>query len=181
VERGQVERLRAGEAQAFDAAYAEYHRRIYAFLFRLAGRRDLAEDLFQETWMKLARSATTLAEDTDLGAWLYTVARNAYRSHRRWVLIDLDRKRQQIEAAEKSDAPSVEGRADARRELLDLERANAKLPDAEREVLLLVTVEGIEQERAAQILGIGYDALRQRLSRARAKLSAHLPKQETGT
>ena len=81
-----VRALRNGDAAAFDAAYALYHRRIYDFLYRLSGRRDLAEDLFQETFIKLARHATTLREDTELGAWLFTVARNAYRSHRRWVL-----------------------------------------------------------------------------------------------
>ena len=177
MEREWLDGLRRGEAEAFDAVYAAYGKRIYAFLFRLAGRRDLAEDLFQDTWMKLAKSATTLRDDTDLGAWLYTVARNGYRSHRRWVLIDLDRKRQ----IEKQDSPSHEGQADARRELIALERAIADLPDAEREVLLLVTIDGIEQERAAQILGIRYDLLRQKLSRARAKLSAHLINEETGT
>jgi RNA polymerase sigma-70 factor (ECF subfamily) len=174
VEREWVQALRRGEAQAFDAVYAHYHRRIYQFLHRLAGRRDLAEDLFQETWLKLARHATGLREDTDLGAWLFTVARNAFRSHRRWVWIDLERRQQ----AEPPDAePSAERVVQARQLL----RALESLSDGDREVLLLVAVEGMEQERAAAVLGIGYDALRQRLSRARANLSAHMPKEETGT
>ena len=126
--------LRRGEAAAFDAVYAAWHARIYQFLFRLAGRRELAEDLFQETWLKLARHATSLREDTDLGAWLFTVARNAHRSHRRWVLIDLQRR------PEPETAPSAEGVVDARRELA---RAMALLSDGDKEVLLLVAVEGM--------------------------------------
>ena len=167
--------LKRGEAQAFDAVYARYHARSYQFLYRLAGRRDLAEDLFQETWLKLARHATTLRPDTDLAAWLFTVARNAYRSHRRGVLIDLDRRRQ----AEPPEAqPSADRVVEARREL---GRALDSLSDGDKEVLLLVAVDGMEQEQAAAVLGIGYDALRQRLARARANLSAKMPKRETGT
>lgn len=164
--------LQRGDAAAFDAVYAGYHARIYQFLYRLAGRRDLAEDLFQETWLKLARHATTLRDDTDLGAWLFTVARNAYRSHRRWLLIDLQRR------VEPATVPSAEGVVEARRELA---RALEALSDGDKEVLLLVAVEGMEQERAAAVLGISYDNLRQRLSRARANLSAKLAKEETGT
>jgi RNA polymerase sigma-70 factor, ECF subfamily len=172
VEKEWLAGLRRAEAAAFDAVYAHYHARIYQFLFRLAGRRDLAEDLFQETWLKLARNATGLREDTDLGAWLFTVARNAYRSHRRWVLIDLQRR------VEPATAPSAEGAVEARREL---QRALDLLSDADKEVLLLVAVDGMEQEQAAAVLGISYDNLRQRLSRARANLSAKMAKQETGT
>jgi RNA polymerase sigma-70 factor (ECF subfamily) len=168
----EVRALQRGDAAAFDAVYASYHARIYQFLYRLAGRRDLAEDLFQETWLKLARHATTLRDDTDLGAWLFTVARNAYRSHRRWLLIDLQRR------VEPATVPSAEGVVEARRELA---RALEALSDGDKEVLLLVAVEGMEQERAAAVLGISYDNLRQRLSRARANLSAKLAKEETGT
>jgi RNA polymerase sigma-70 factor (ECF subfamily) len=170
-----VAALQRGEAAAFDAVYAEYHPRIYQFLYRLAGRRDLAEDLFQETWLKLARHATSLRDDTDLGAWLFTVARNAYRSHRRWVLIDLERRRQAEPPAGEVPADRV---VEARRELA---RALDALSDGDKEVLLLVAVEGMEQERAAQVLGIGYEALRQRQARARANLSAKMVKEETGT
>jgi RNA polymerase sigma-70 factor (ECF subfamily) len=60
-----------------------------------------------------------------------------------------------------------------------LERALASLPPASREVLLLVGVEGFEQEQAAAMLGITYDALRQRLARARAQLAERLAMVET--
>ena len=55
-----------------------------------------------------------------------------------------------------------------------LERALEALPPASREVLLLVGVEGFEQEKVAEMLGIKYDALRQRLARARAQLAEKL-------
>jgi RNA polymerase sigma factor (sigma-70 family) len=168
--------LRRGDAKAFDAVYAHYHRRIYDFLYRMSGRRELAEDLFQETWLKLARHATRLAEQTDLGAWLFTVARNAFRSHRRWVLIDLERRqRLALEPAPSAATPEARG------QLAEVERALGRLREADREVLLLVAVEGMEQERVAAVLGLSYDALRQRLSRARAQLAAELAPAGEGT
>jgi RNA polymerase sigma-70 factor (ECF subfamily) len=175
-----VEGLRRGDRAAFDAAYARYRARIHAFLLRLSGRPDVAEDLFQETWLRLARHATRLAEDTDLAAWLFTVARNAWVSHQRWSMLDVSRL---VALGEETAPPALrasdpEDRADAARRVANLERALARLPPRLREVLLLVGVEGFEQERAAHILGISYDALRQRLARARAELAQRLDSQE---
>ena len=90
-ERAIVEGLRRGDRAAFDAAYALHRARIYGFLLRLSGRRDVADDLFQEVWTKLAQHAPRLREDTVLSAWLFTVARNAHTSHRRWNMLDLSR------------------------------------------------------------------------------------------
>jgi RNA polymerase sigma-70 factor (ECF subfamily) len=174
-----VEGLRRGERSAFDAAYGRYRARIHGFLLRLAGRRDVAEDLFQETWLKLARSAPRLAEDTDLGAWLFTVARNAWVSHRRWSMLDVSRLvalEDDAVAAAIDDAPDE--RAEASQSIVRLERALASLPASAREVLLLVGVEGFDQEEAAAILGIRYDALRQRLARARALLAEKIGRME---
>src|SRR5262245_5384316 len=86
-----VLRLRRGEEAAFDAAYDLYRRRLFGFLARLSGRRDVAEDLLQETFLRLAAKARLLAEDTNLRAWLFAVARNLFISHRRAVVVDLDR------------------------------------------------------------------------------------------
>ena len=179
-ERPLVDALRRGEASAFDAVYAKYRGRIYGFLLRLCRRPDVAEDLFQETFLKLARNAPRLAEDTDLAAWLFTVARNAWVSHRRWSMLDVSR----LVALEDDALPAAKGpdpdaRADAARAMERLERALAALPAASREVLLLVGVEGFEQDEVARMLGIQYDALRQRLTRARAQLAERLAMVET--
>ncbi len=179
-EKPLVDALRRGDAAAFDAVYAKYRARILAFLLRLSRRRDVAEDLFQETFCKLARNAPRLAEDTDLAAWLFRVARNAWVSHRRWAMLDLSR----LVAVGEDDLPAspavdAEARSDAARRVSQLEQALASLPAGSREVLLLVGVEGFEQERAAQVLGITYEALRQRLARARAQLAQKLGMKDT--
>lgn len=171
--------LRRGEARAFDLAYAKYRARIHGFLLRLSGRRDVAEDVFQETWLKLARNAEKLHEDTDLAAWLFTVARNAHVSHRRWAMLDVSRLvalGEEAGGASADESKAPDAQADATRSIARLERALAALSPGNREVLLLVGVEGFDQEEAAGILGVRYDAFRQRLARARADLAALLEK-----
>lgn len=168
-----VARLKAGDAAAFDAAYEQYHRRLYGFLARLTGRRDLAQDLLQETYMRLATHAPDLRDDTRLEAWLYTVARNLSLSFLRWRV--LDRQRQ---ATLRGGAGGPQGRGDASPFELTaaaelqrrLEEGVAELPVRYREVLLLVAVDGLEPQVAAQVLGLRPEALRQRLLRARDML-----------
>lgn len=176
-----VQALRLREASALTAVYDKYRARVFGFLVRLSRRRAIAEELLQEVFLKLAAHGAELREDTDLQAWLFTVARNAFISHRRWTAFDVGR----LVAIDDRDFPSEgddEDRFDARRTLSRLERALAELSDDHREVLLLVGVEGFDHDRAAAILGVRADAVRQRLSRARAKLEialAHIEDEPT--
>lgn len=165
-----VDGLRRGHVPSFDRAYALYAGRIHSFLLRLSGRHDIAEDLSQETWLKLAKAAPTLREDSRLGPLLFTIARNAFVSHRRWAMLDLSRLVVLGFDAASSMAAGPDETHERAREMARLETALQALPVASREVLLLVGVEGLEQETVAEILGISYDAVRQRLSRARAQL-----------
>jgi RNA polymerase sigma factor (sigma-70 family) len=164
--------LRRGDEASFAAVYARFRGPLFGFLRRVAGRGDVAEDLFQETWMALARAAPTLREDTDLAAWLFTVARNAFRSHARWARLDVSRWIALCDDLCPAPTPGPEAQAAQSRLVAAVEEALPRLPAAQREVLLLVGVEGLDQDRVAQILGITYAALRQRLARARAALAA---------
>lgn len=165
-----VARLREGDARALADVYARYQARIWAFLLRLSGRRHLAEDLFQETWLAVARDASGLREDTDLKAWLFTVARNRHRSYRRWALLDFTRLLEFGTAPEAHVLPPDQ-EAEARAEALRAEAAFARLSAAHREVLLLVVGEGLDATRAGAVLGLSAEAVRQRLRRARVELA----------
>jgi RNA polymerase sigma-70 factor (ECF subfamily) len=177
-ERALVARLRCGEGRAFDVIFDHYRPKIFGFLARMAGRRELAEDLTQETFLRLARKATTLAEDTRLAAWLFTVARNLYYSHCRSASLDAERlDRLALRGPEPEPGPFEDAAASelGRR----LERAFARLGDRDREVLLLIAVEQVEHAAAAEVLGLSAEALRQRLSRARKALEGLLSGHET--
>jgi RNA polymerase sigma-70 factor, ECF subfamily len=161
--------LGRADLAAFDRIYATHAARLFGFLLRLARRRDIAEDVFQETWCKLASSATKLDMSTDPLGWLLTVARNAYydqarRERRLQPLADNDIRACFIESTE-SELVQREG-------LQALERGLATLSDVDREVLLLVGVEQLSHDLSAQVLGITHAALRKRLSRARERLRA---------
>lgn len=171
--------LKRGEARAFDAVYAQYRPRLYSFLLRLTRDRSLAEDLLQEMWLRLASHATRLAENTNLAAWLFTVARNLWVSHRRWNLLDADRLRAfGLRPGRTHENTSPLDLALASETQQRLERAIAALPPTYREVLLLIAVERFEPSEAAQMLGLKPDAARQRLARARAMVEKTLANPE---
>jgi RNA polymerase sigma-70 factor (ECF subfamily) len=166
-----LRRLRAGDAAAFDAAYDRYAPRLYRFLLRLCKNRESAEDVLQEAWLKLATRAHELAVDTDLVAWLFTVARNAWVSRARHEgrlveFADADERSARDPSPEASSVLSSSVRA--------LERALAALGEGDREILLLVGVEELSHSAAAAVLGVGDVAFRQRLHRARSRLAAEL-------
>ena len=75
-ERLLVTRLRDGDTTAFDEVYDVYRARVFAFLLRMSRSRTVAEDLLDETWLRLVQYASTLRPDTRFGPWLFTVARN---------------------------------------------------------------------------------------------------------
>jgi RNA polymerase sigma-70 factor (ECF subfamily) len=173
-------RLRAGDGAAFTAVYERHGAPIYRFLLRLCGRADLAEDLYQETWIRLARHARTLRPDTELRAWLYAVARNLVRSHARWAVVDAASVRALASwwyFPARAEGPPHEA-AVAAQAARKLEDALARLPASGREVLLLVAGEGLPVDEAARALGITPEAARQRLHRARAELQRHLPRED---
>lgn len=172
-ERALVARLKDGDKDAFDAVYAAYRPRVFGFLARLCGQRALAEDLLQETFVRLASKAKKLDDDTRLAAWLFTVARNLYLSHRRWMLVDFDRLTTLRTAPARQTRTPFDLHAAGELER-NLEAAIAALPVKYREVILLVGVEGLSPTAAADILELKPDAVRQRLRRARDMLASSL-------
>lgn len=174
-EAGLVAGLRNGDAEAFDAVYDGYRPRIFGFLLRLSRRRAVAEDLLDETFLRLVRHAPSLRPDTNLGAWLFTVARNLFWSYRRAAALEDDADPAALSLwpiAAPDPSPfdlTAGGELEAR-----LERALRELSPQQREVLLLVIREGMKPSEAAGVCGITPEALRQRLARARAALIEHM-------
>lgn len=176
-ERAWVDGLRRGDGAAFDAVFGAYRRRVFAYLVRMTRRRDVAEDLLQETFLRLAQHARTLLPETRPGAWLFTVAHRLFVSWTRAqaVRAQLAGDLPETERAAPGDPTRspFEALADSQSQLA-LERAFAGLAPAYREVALLVGVEGMTPGEVAQILGQTPEAVRQRLARARKELAGAL-------
>jgi len=170
-----VARLQAGESEAFDAVYGAFNVRLYNFLARLSNRREVAEDLLEETWLRLVVHAHRLRPDTRLGPWLFTVARHLHTSYCRSRLIEASHAGGLIGLWPAGPpAPSPLEAAEASEAQRRLSEAMASLPLVYREALLLVGVEGLRSSEAAEICGVSPAAMRQRLSRARALLARRL-------
>ncbi len=173
LERRLVARLKAGDAAAFEAVYEAYRPRLFTFLARLSRRRDVAEDLLHETWLRLVASAPRLEDDTSLAAWLFTVARHLFASWCRHRALDSTRVAD-APACWPTPAPGESPfEAAARNETgRRLERALARLSLNDRELLLMVVVGGLSPAQAARAVGLAPEALRKRLQRARERLAA---------
>jgi RNA polymerase sigma-70 factor (ECF subfamily) len=169
-----VSRLRAGDTSAFDEVHAAFNGRLFSFLVRLSRRRDVAEDLLEETWLRLVTHAHRLRPDTRLAPWLFTVARNLYCSHQRSRMLE------DAHAGSfmglwpvGTDRPSPFEETAASEAERRVEVALASLPAAYREALLLA-MEGFKPAEAAELCGVSSEVFRQRLSRARARLTREL-------
>ncbi len=169
-----VEGLRAGDPRALDACYEAYRARLYGFLLRLGGRPELAEELVQETFVRLARHALRLRPDTHLRGFLFAVARNLWRSHLRWSWVD-GTKLLELALGPAPHRPSPHAELAASEVEVRFAAAVTELPAAQREVLLLVVLEHLEPSEVAALLGLSPEAVRQRLARARAALRLTLP------
>jgi RNA polymerase sigma-70 factor (ECF subfamily) len=174
-ERLLLARLRAGDASAFDELYDAYRPRVFAFLLRMSRSRTVAEDLLDETWLRLVRNAPGLLPDTRIAPWLFTVARNLYWNYRRGALVQ-ETSFQDLLTLWPSPEPwpspfdlAVAGELERR-----IERALSTLSPQYREVVLLVGHQGLTPTDAAVVCGISVEALRQRLSRARTALAQQL-------
>lgn len=170
-----VSRLRAADPSAFDIVYEEFNLRLFNFLVRLSRRRDVAEDLLEETWLRVVDRAPRLRPDTALGPFLFTVARNLYISYCRSRHIEDAHAPALIGLwPSGSNNPSPFESTLASEMQTRLEVALNSLPATYREALLLVGVEELRPTDAAAICGITPEAMRQRVSRARALLTQRL-------
>ena len=170
-----VRRLRAGDPEAFDAVHDAFNARLYNFLARLSSRREVAEDLLEETWLRLVVHAHRLRPDTHLGRWLFTVARHLHVSYCRSRMLEDSHAAGMIGLWPSGrSGPSPFEAVEANEVKRRMAAVLASLPLAYREALILVAIEGLRHSEAAEICGVTAEAMRQRVSRARALFARRL-------
>ncbi len=125
-----------------------------------------ADDLVQSSLVRAISKQHLWQPGTDLRAWLFTILHNLHVNDvRRGV-----REGIAVPVEEMSPALTVDADAGTSLQLRDLERALARMPDEQRQVILLVGLEGMRYEEVATILGIPIGTVRSRLSRGRETL-----------
>ena len=140
--------------------------RLRRYARALTHAADRADDLVQDTLVRALSKLHLWQPGTDLRAWLFTIMHHQYvntvrREARERTTVDIEHVSSTLAA---TTDPSV------RRQLLELDRALARLPTEQREVVLLVGLEGMPYESVAEILGVPIGTVRSRLSRGRERL-----------
>lgn len=173
-----IERLRRGDTDALAELISRYQHRLFRFLLRLVRDEPAAEDIFQQTWIRVMEKIRRYDSRRSFDTWLFTVARN--------LAIDQLRRRRDRSL----DAPDDTGRLMTDRlatemqnpleHIVDCERgeiiaaAISRLPVIHREVLVLRFEEEMKLEEISEVAGIPLSTVKSRLYRALAALRTML-------
>jgi len=167
-------RYRDGDARAFARLYARHKGPLYRYLLRQCGQPAVAEELFQDVWLKLIAARTGYTVQARFAAWLYRIAHNRlidyYRASRRGVPVSYTEDCPEwieIPAPVEEQPEYRESRHHQAKRLLAL---LAELPEAQREALLLKEEGGLSLEEIAQATGTGRETVKSRLRYALARL-----------
>jgi RNA polymerase sigma-70 factor, ECF subfamily len=185
VESEFIERLKRGEAAAFEELVSERSGEIYGLLFRLTENSEEARDLTQETFLRAFQNIGRFRGDADLKTWIYRIAINQARNRWRWwrrrrrdSTVSLDatpgQSGQTLMAtlAESSQNPEQQTLAHERE--LALRSALQRLGRAYQETVILRDIEGFTYEEIAATLGINVGTVKSRLARGRQELRRRL-------
>ncbi|MFQ5899496.1 MAG: RNA polymerase sigma factor [Candidatus Methylomirabilia bacterium] len=163
-----MEEVSAGRLAAFQLLYDRHHRAVFHFLLRFFGDRQTAEDLLQETFLRMFAHREEYRARAAFKAWLFTIARNL-------VFDQLRRRRPSPERAEALESladpgPTPLEQAEAQELREQLQGAVLKLPPTEREVLLLSRFAGLSHEEIGEVTGASLGTVRVALHRALRRL-----------
>ena len=158
-----------GDAGAFETLYARHRGGLFRFVLRAVKDRGVAEELFQEVWVRVIEARERYAPKARFITWLYTIAHNLLVDHWR-------KKGLSLVALDSDDVPSESAnparQAEAREALARLVHALESLPAAQREAFLLHEEGGLSVAEIAAATGTGEEAAKSRLRYAMGKLKA---------
>ena len=173
-----LERIRAGDSDAFDALFRANYAGLVGTAERMLGRRDVAEEIVQDVMLELWRRRETLVVDDSLRGYLFRATRNRALNHLRHSAIE---KRAEPElAADRSESGSGAHAALVEEEIeVAVRRAVAALPERCREVFELSRVHGLRYAEIATTLGISVKTVEAQMGKAlrilRERLAQWLP------
>ena len=178
-----MDRYAGGDDRAFDELYRLLSPRLYGFCMRLTARRSEADDVFQDSLLKMHRSRATYVQGSTALHWVYAIARSVYLDRLRY------KKRRPEDLTETDDLlgtfqstaggfPSPESEAQARELMAVVEKVVRDLPENQRTAFVLLKEEGLSVTEAAAILGATPMAVKLRAHRAYEAIRAALARAE---
>jgi len=173
-------RYQEGQAKAFEVLLGRHRRPIFNFILRYVGLRDVAEDLVQETFLRVIKAAGSYRAQAKFTTWLYTIARNLCTDqsrrakHRKARSLDAplsnDAEAGTLQDVIPSDEPGAErGAMDAQFRGV-LASALASLSEEQREVFLMRELSGMPFREIAEVVGAPENTVKSRMRYALEKL-----------
>lgn len=180
-----VERLRAGDLEAFDVLVNRYAGDIHGLLFRLTQDSEEARDLTQETFLSALKAIKKFRGEANLKTWLFRIAINESRNRFRWwkrrrrdqtISLDVSFGPSETPIVEtfSSDAPSPEDELLRRERQRMLRDALGELPAIYREAVVLCDIEGLAYDEIATALDVSIGTVKSRIARGRDELRRRL-------
>ena len=170
-----VERIKSGETELFEVLIRRHQKKIFNLVYRMIGDYDDASEAAQEVFLSAYKSIRQFRADAKFSTWLYRIALNQASVQRK----SLTRRRQRtvslldsdpVDPAFKDPALSV-----VQREIqFQVHNAMKSLAPDHASVVLLIDMQGVSYEDAAQMLEIKIDTVKTRLHRARLALKTQL-------
>jgi len=153
-------------ALTFETLLDRHQREIMAYIVRSLGEHDLAQDIFQETFLRAFRAYKRLPAEANHRAWLYKIASNACHDARR------QRARSPLPLNESIAAP---GHSDGTAHVLagDVAAFVRSLPSRQRQTLVLRKFQGMDYDEIAAVLGCSAEAARANVYQGLRKVRAH--------
>ncbi len=174
--------LLAPADEALFRKLVQTHRhRLYRFVVKHIGWGTDAEDITQQAFVEAAHCYSTFKGESELSTWLYGIAMNLVRNylsrapHRRYIFED-----DEVLGETSSPRPDPSEQLAQTQSVTALQKALEELPAEMRDVLLLVALDELSYEEAANLLSIPVGTVRSRVSRARAALRKRLAGQHLG-
>ena len=156
-----VKGLRQGDPAAADELFNRYSRPLHAFIMRMVGDQATAEDVFQDTWMRIVRNIDSFRGDCKFSSWMFQIAlnlcRNIARTNSRREFVELDK------AGNLSQEPDVDAgkilQAERVKKLVD------SLPDKMRELIVMRFYHQKTDVEIAKITGLPSGTVKSRIFR----------------
>lgn len=171
-----IEATLAGDREAFGLLVERHQDRLYNALYRFLGSAEDARDVAQDTFLQAMTRLRSFRGDSAFYTWLYRIGFNLAMSHRRRAkpMASIDRLHQAVGAEPSDNGASPESPILAAERIEMVQSAINRLPDDQRQVVVLREIEECSYEQIAEILDVPLGTVRSRLFRARLLLKEYL-------
>ncbi len=179
-----------GDMDAFNVIVDRYKNRLFNFVYRFVHDADVAEDIVQETFLRVFRKRREYRAIANFSTWIFTIAGNLAKSElrrrKRWRLFSIDAGPDDEKGFDILDTGLKPDRAAAVRILGEhVQDSIDRLQSKYKEALILRDVEGMSYQQIAEVVGVPVGTVKSRVNRARLKLQkrlrGHTPEDELFT